>query len=120
MDKRAARLAVTAALIACTALPIGAQPHPPDAVPADRVLRESQELQPTARESIGIPGVGILGLLLAVGLALGLPAVLVIRRWDWQQRGRLEGADQPPTTDPPEWSAPSEPRPLDTRRNIVR
>lgn len=110
MHKFAVRLVATAALLACTALPIGAQNIPPNPEVPDRVLRDAGPHAPPPRDGLGVSQLSILAMLLAVGLALGLPAVLVIRRWDWQQRGRLEGGDQPPTADPPEWTAPNETR----------
>lgn len=104
MHKRLAKFVVTAALVGCAALPMVHRPMYAQDNPADSVLRDAGPREPTPREGPGFGGYGILGLLVLGGAALGLPAVLIIRRWDWQQRGALEGADQPPTADPPEWT----------------
>ena len=110
MNKRLSRLFVVAALSALPLAsgPIHAQQDP--AVPppnVDEPLRDAGPREAPARDGIGAGELGILGILALVGFGLGLPAVFLIRRWDWQQRGRLEGADQPPTTEPPEWTAPT-------------
>jgi len=110
MNKRLSRLAVTAALFALPLVgaPLHGQQEPAVQPPnVDEPLRDAGPREAPARDGMGAGELGILGILALVGFGLGLPAVFLIRRWDWQQRGQLEGADQPPTADPPEWTAPT-------------
>lgn len=111
MHKRLSRLAVITAVCALplTGTPLHAQQDPPVAPQPniDEPLRDAGPREAPSREGMGVGELGILGILVLVGFGLGLPAVFAIRRWDWQQRGQLEGADQPPTAEPPEWTAPT-------------
>jgi hypothetical protein len=110
MNKRLSRLAVSAALVALPLVgtPLHGQQEPAvQPPPVEEPLRDAGRREAPPRDGMGVGELGILAILALVGFGLGLPAVFLIRRWDWQQRGQLEGPDQPPTADPPEWTAPN-------------